>query len=82
MGKENCQNYRVCRAIAGKKLYGLYKYCKCEACQTRLKMKRMPPNWASATTTEFSKIDEVGAYLESWTCGTDNWLRSPVILKF
>lgn len=86
MEKPKCQDYRVCydnldRSIANK-LYGLYKYCKCEACQTRFKMKRLPPNWASATTPDITKIDEVADFLENWICGTDTWIRSPVILKF
>ncbi|CAH1205772.1 hypothetical protein PAECIP111893_02414 [Paenibacillus plantiphilus] len=84
--KPKHQDYRVCydnwdRSIANK-LYAVSKHCECEACNTRFKIKRLPPNWASATTPDITKVDEVADFLETWNCGTDTWLRSPIILKF
>lgn len=72
MGKPKYLNYRVCyengNSVTGRKIYELYKYCNCPDCNNRKAWKREPPNRATATTKDISKVDEVAKFLKSWSC--------------
>lgn len=72
------QNYRACRSLAGETLYELHKNCKCEYCRRKLEWKRQPPNQATATTPDKSKVDEVAEFLRNWTCKDDSKQPSKV----
>lgn len=83
--KPKYQNYRVCYdswdRTKATKLYALYKYCNCPDCKDSL-LRREPVNWASATTKEISKVDDVAEFLQKWTCDTRGRYVGVVFLKF
>lgn len=68
LDKPKHQDYRVCCSLTGETLYELHKICKCENCQCKLKYDRLPPNQATVTTKDISKVDEVAEFLRNWNC--------------
>jgi hypothetical protein len=64
--------YRECHergdAVNGEKIYELHQMCRCNECRYKHREHQLPPNSATATTKDFSKIEEVSIFLKKWSC--------------
>jgi hypothetical protein len=86
MKKPKYQNYRVCydngNSVTGKKIYELYKYCRCADCTYRQSRSRTPANQVTVNTKDISKVDEIAEFLKNWSCEDGRKSLEIVYLKF
>ena len=77
-GTYNKLSYRICYGLTksgkmdySKELYEFSKYCKCEHCDFRFKLKREPHNHITVTTGDKNKFLEVEKIIKNWECSSE-----------
>lgn len=82
MRKPENKNYRICHDFEGTKFYELNKYCNCEGCNSRMKVKRSPSNAISVKTKDITKVDMMAEFLKGWSCDDGSMILERAFLTF